>query len=163
MKTRRQLTLFLDPVAAEPLEILRKAFNPAQHALIKAHATLCREDELEALDLVIENIAKIQREPFTLEFGAPIRFSEGNGVLLPAIGDLSPFHQLRADILRGIFENPRIQEPHITLIHPRNASCTDAIFAQIQQAALPRTFVFSKISLIEQEIGKVWKVLPAFE
>ena len=44
MITRRQASLYL--YDAWIVEGLRKRFNPAQAALIPAHITLCREDEV---------------------------------------------------------------------------------------------------------------------
>ena len=46
--TRRQLTLFVPHAEAAPIEALRATLDPVQHALIAAHVTLCREDELAA-------------------------------------------------------------------------------------------------------------------
>ncbi|MCB0517711.1 MAG: 2'-5' RNA ligase family protein [Lewinellaceae bacterium] len=144
------------------MERIRQAFNPAQFALIKSHVTLCREDELEDLERVIRNLKNLKHDCITIEFGDPIRFSEGKGVLLPAMGGLADFQKLRKKILHGLVENPRKPEPHITLLHPRNATCTDEIFSQIQQTDFPRRIEFCKISLIEQEVGEAWQVLEEF-
>ena len=157
--TRRQLTLFVEPAEAEAIEQIRRRFNPVQHALIAAHVTLCREDELEPLEQLLANLAELSFSPITIDFGPVIRFSEGCGVMLPAVGANTAFHQLRRQILRGLTDNPRNAEAHITLMHPRNAVCTDEIFAQIQTSQLPRRLVFSTVSLIEQELHQPWQIL----
>ncbi|AEE54176.1 2'-5' RNA ligase family protein [Haliscomenobacter hydrossis] len=159
---RIQLSLFVDESASSSIESIRATFNPAQYVLIPAHVTLCREDELEQIDQVIQNLQRLNQDSITIDFGPVIRFSEGKGVLIPAIGPNESFQQLRANILQGIIENPRLPEPHITLMHPRNATCTDEIFAQIAQYSLPRKITFKKISLIEQEIGMKWCILDEF-
>ncbi|HNM25996.1 MAG TPA: hypothetical protein PKL15_11220, partial [Saprospiraceae bacterium] len=52
---------------------------------------------------------------------------------------------------------------HITLMHPRNSTCTDAIFEEIKVLDFPRELVFGSICLIEQEGEHVWKVLQEVE
>jgi hypothetical protein len=56
---------------------------------------------------------------------------------------------------------PRRLEAHITLMHPRNATCTDAIFEEIRAHALPAQITFNTVSLIEQVDGGPWRVLQA--
>jgi 2'-5' RNA ligase superfamily len=162
-KTRTQLTLFINEKDAQIIEIIRQKFNPKQYALIKSHVTLCREDELDNVEQILHNLTHLNQNSITINFGNIIRFSDEKGVLMPAVGNLESFENLRKNILKGIIENPRIQEPHITLLHPRNAIYTDEIFAEIEKYDLPKVVKFTKISLIEQEIGQKWVVLKEFE
>jgi 2'-5' RNA ligase superfamily len=162
-KTRTQLTLFINEKDAQNIEEIRQKFNPKQYALIQSHVTLCREDELENIEQILHNLSNLNHNPITINFGNIILFSDKKGVLMPAVGSLEPFENFRKYILKGITENPRIQEPHITLLHPRNATCTDEIFAEIQKYDLPNVLSFTKISMIEQEIGEKWVVLKEFE
>ncbi len=159
---RIQLTLFVDEQASVTMERVRREFNPAQSALIKSHVTLCREDELTPLENVILNLQQRHFAAITIDFGSVIRFADGKGVLLPAIGNQDAFAALRTSILQGIVEKPRLQEPHITLMRPRNSTCTDDIFYQIQQHILPQQLTFRSICLIEQEPGKRWTVVAEF-
>lgn len=55
-KRRRQLTLFVDEKQSVTIESIRQKFNPQQYRLIKAHVTLCREDEIESIDTVLYNL-----------------------------------------------------------------------------------------------------------
>ena len=48
-------------------------------------------------------------------------------------------------------------------MHPRNSTCTDNIFGQIEKVGLPTKLKFKKISLIEQKDGGQWKILQEFE
>lgn len=159
---RIQLTLFLDADVSESIEHLRQTFNPEQYALIPAHVTLCREDELEQIEQIIQRIPVLELANVTVDFGQVARFSDGKGVMIPASGDNAPFQALRAQILQGFIEKPRRHEPHITLMHPRNSTCTDAIFEQIQKCHLPERITFRSISLIQQEMGQEWKILNVF-
>ncbi|MEQ1633746.1 MAG: hypothetical protein ABL997_15305 [Planctomycetota bacterium] len=43
---RTQLSLFVPPPHDVLVESVRAVVDPVQHALIPAHVTLCREDEL---------------------------------------------------------------------------------------------------------------------
>lgn len=160
---RIQLTLFASESESAELETLRRKFNPEQYALIQCHITLCREDELLPLDAVIRNLESLNLGQFRMELCRPLRFAEGKGVLIPAMDTDEIFQNLRKKILNGIIASPRIQEPHITLIHPRNGTCTDEIFEEIEKCEIPKSLLFKKISLIEQEAGMKWKILQEFE
>jgi hypothetical protein len=161
---RRQLTLFVAPGDAVTIDQIRQAFNPQQFDLINAHVTLCREDEIENLDQVISNLFSLtMTQPYIfIEFDKVARFDNGKGLLLPATNDNKEFDDLRRQVLSGLTDHPRKQKAHITLMHPRNSTCTDAIFNQVETIKLPTKLIFKKISLIEQKDGGKWNVLHEF-
>lgn len=159
---RRQLTLFLEATEAEPIENVRRSYNQAQFQLIKSHITLCREDEIEAFHTVEANLSKLSMGRFVLKTGPLRRFGEGKGVLLSVVDEEGRFQELRKQVLKIGDANPRQHDAHITLMHPRNSSCNDAIFAAIQQVSFPQQVTIAKISLIEQEIGQKWNVLQEY-
>jgi 2'-5' RNA ligase len=161
--TRIQLTLFLNSTISETIETIRQKYNPIQFELIKSHVTLCREDELENIDQVLENLQQLKNKPITITFKKVNRFSEGKGVLIPTSLNNKSFDELRAAVLKRIIENPRNHEPHITLMHPRNSNCTDSIFQELKRVELPKKIVFDTISLIEQKKGEKWKVLKEYQ
>jgi 2'-5' RNA ligase len=160
---RRQLTLFVEQKDAETIEQVRQKFNPGQFELIKSHVTLCREDEIQDLEQVIANLLFLTQPDIIIEFGAVTMFNNKKGVLLPAKTDNIEFQKLRRKILLGINDNPRVQEPHITLMHPGNSTCTDNIFGQIEKIGFPTRLKFKRISLIEQKGGGQWHILQEFE
>jgi 2'-5' RNA ligase len=162
-KKRIQLTCFVSEPESQPIEDIRKKFNPLQCNLIQAHVTLCREDELVEIERVMNNLMYLNARSVAVHFGKVTRFFDGQGVYIPAIDNDQAFQELRKSILKGIIEQPRLHEPHITLMHPRNSTCTDSIFEQIEQQHLPSRIVFRKISLIEQEIGEKWRILKEFD
>lgn len=160
--TRKQLTFFISP-PNESIETIRSTYDPIQKSLIDAHITLCRDEEMDILEQLILNIRQLKnKKPLTLQFGTPQRFNEGKGLWLPATGNMEEYHELRKSILNGIIETPREPLPHITLIHPRNASCTDDIFNTIMSYSLPAACSFTEISLIEQRNGGKWELLDTF-
>ncbi len=161
--TRKQLTLFIDESTSHIIENFRKEFNPLQYHIIKSHVTLCREDELEQIEKICLNLRNIHTRFITIHFGNIIRFANNKGLMIPAFTKNSSFIKLRKNILQNIIEKPSIQEPHITLIHPRNGTCTNEIFKQMENHCFPSSITFKKVSLIEQEIGKPWNILEEFE
>ena len=161
-ESRRQLTLFIyEPNGA--IEKIRAAFNPGQFNLIPAHITLCREDEIEPIEPVIENLkSTCLTGPLRIEFGPVERFGDGKGVFLPGKLENPGFDELRKDVLNGIIGFPRNHRPHITLMHPRNSTCTDELFERIKEYTLPAVLIFDTISLIEQRDCRPWTVLEQF-
>jgi hypothetical protein len=133
-----------------------------QQQLIASHVTLCREDELAPLDIILTHLQQLRFAPITVQFGAVKRFDDGKGVMLPALGENAAFHQLRAAVLQPINTTPRLHEPHLTLMHPRNATCTDDIFEVIQAAQLPQLLTFKSITLIQQCSSGKWQSLQHF-
>jgi len=114
------------------------------------------------MKLIVANLSRLDCGPVTINFGPVIQFSEGKGVMIPALEENEAFHALRARILHGIVAQPRRHEPHITLMHPRNSTCTDAMFEEIKRVALPERVRFERICLIEQEMGKPWQIIDVF-
>lgn len=160
---RRQLTLFVDPKNAENIERIRTVFNPMQSAIIKSHVTLCREDEIAAIEQVLAKLHQLPLSAITIEFGAVVRFDNGKGVLLPAKGNNTAYQNLRKQILSGLIDNQKKPAPHITLMHPRNSTCTDDIFEELFTINLSSKLTFKSISLIEQKDGGQWEILQNFE
>ncbi len=161
MEIRRQLTLFLQKESSEVVEEIRKKFNPKQFELIKAHVTLCREDEIENLESILTNLASLKEKSITIRFEKPERFDNGKGVYLKS-DDAQEYHKLRQQILKTIINSPRKQTPHITLMHPRNSICDNEIFEEISDKKFPLDFTFNEISLIEQEKRGRWKLIKTF-
>jgi 2'-5' RNA ligase len=161
-KIRRQLTLFTG-YQAPIIEAIRAEFNPVQFNLIPTHITLCRENEIEHLEMVIANIRSIQaRKPIKIQFDRVETFADGKGVWMPAKIDNPEFETLRAAVLKGLDHVPCGYRAHLTLMHPRNSSCTDKIFERLQKFKLPAELYFDKISLIEQCNGNKWSVIEEF-
>ena len=159
---RRQLTLFVSKDDAATIEAIRRKYNLKQRELIDCHVTLCREDEIENIDGVLHNLANLTKRSLLIYFGRVTRFNDGKGVLIPATNENEAFHELRKQVLKGVNDNPKRHEPHITLMHPRNSTCTDKIFEEIEQVNLPSQLIFKSISLIEQVDGGQWKTLKTF-
>ncbi|WP_445737605.1 2'-5' RNA ligase family protein [Mariniflexile sp.] len=162
-KIRTQLTLFVREIENFEIEKIRKTYNIEQYKLIKSHITLCRDDELNQLEKIKLNLEKLNFNSFFIYLGNPILFSNGRGVLIPIIGNHLEFQNLRRQILSGTNENPRNQEPHITLMHPGNSTCTNETFKIIQNTNFPAILKLDKINLIEQTNGDKWSILQEYK
>lgn len=155
---RTQLTLFVPAPERAPLEALRQRLDPVQAALIPAHLTLCREDEIAAQDAddLIARIRTWPHGPLTLAFGAPQRF-QGHGVLLPCVQGADVFQQLR----RWLLADPtaRQHHAHLTLAHPRNPRAAGNSDAALAGAPTSMHLLFMQVALIQQAGVQAWRVL----
>lgn len=157
---RRQLTLFVDEPWRSRLQQLRVVLDPVQAALIPAHVTLCRDDEVASLDDVTfaERATAWPHGPLPLSFGAPQR-AEGHGVLLRCVHGAAVFHTLRQWMLHDA--EARELGAHLTLAHPRNPRAignTDDVLAAVPQAL---ALTFATVALIEQHGSTPWTVRRA--
>ncbi len=160
MTRRRQATLYLPLPNSDRVESLRSQFNRDQFELIRAHVTLCREDEVSDWGELASRLLDLGRIEVELEFGMPIR--DNNLVYLPAIGSTDSFDSLRNAILASKRSLPRKHSPHITLIHPRNGLCTDAVFDEITAQSEPFAINFRCVTMIEQVHAERWRELATF-
>lgn len=160
MTSRRQATLYLPLPEAAAIERLRSAYNPVQHGLIRAHVTLCREDEVVDWDDLATRLRQIGPISVSLSFGAPIR--SAGLVYLPTVGPTTSFDELRIALLARPGVAVRTHSPHITLVHPRNGSCSDASFAKIEQEYVPFSATFRSVTLIAQADGGPWQDLETY-
>ncbi|KFN43064.1 2'-5' RNA ligase family protein [Arenimonas oryziterrae] len=160
-KVRLQLSLYLSPSQSAAVEALRAVLDPVQHRLIPAHVTLCREDELAALDLAAlgAKFADADLPPLTLHFGRPEAFHE-HGILLPCIDGEADFHQRRERILAT--SPVRHQAAHITLAHPRNPKAAGNHLDRALQLPQELCFTFTSVCLIRQQGASPWQVLETF-
>lgn len=154
---RRQLTLFVAEPERTPLEALRARADPVQHALIAAHVTLVRDEDVADWSVVRERFAALEPLPLELCFGPPACF-EGGGVGLTACAATAAFHGLRARLLAGQPGALRVQVPHLTLLHPRNQARWGMTPAEVLVQPLPGRLTFEPVAWIEQSPGEPWRV-----
>lgn len=161
VNTRRQLSMYVPAAEGARLESLRQELDPVQAALIPAHVTLCREDELvQWFDSEVE--ARLQAsaaKPLTLSFGPPVIF-QGHGILLPCVAGEREFHEVRSQVLAT--STIRRHAPHITLAHPRNPPSANRSIANAMRLPYPLSYTFVTIASIEQVGDAPWRVLRVF-
>ena len=152
--TRRQLTLFLPPAQQAIVEPIRQRLDPRQHALVPAHVTLCRDDELPSLDVVDRRLADLGAFAFTMRFSGPQRLADGAILLRPTLGTDS-YQRVRQSILGS---SAKVHGAHITLLHPRHATDSTFDLSEIAPLLTGLTATFRIISLIEQCGQGPWRV-----
>ncbi len=158
MVVRRQASLFWYDVPE--VEEIRSLYNPEQARLIPAHVTLVREDEVEDWEELEDRIRNRTSMSISIALGDPLW--ENGLVYLPCIGSTEEFDAMREYLLTHSGRAPRKHLPHVTLIHPRNGTCTDEIFATIRQQLGPMVATFREIALIEQVDGGPWTCLSRY-
>lgn len=157
---RHQLSLYAPDPQRAAIDAVRALLDPVQHALIPAHVTLCREDELAAIDAATLAIHIARAAPMTLHFGAPQHF-DGHGILMPCVAGEADFHALRQQVLAR--EDVRHSSPHLTLAHPRNPRAPGNDLANAMALHAGITLRFEQAHLIEQVDGGAWQVLATFD
>lgn len=154
MPTRRQATLFLPPSSAENVEAIRASFNPVQASLIRAHVTLCREDEVTDWEQFKSQMSLVRPLSLQLTFSHLVR--EGD-LVYAGVEDSHKFHELRNQVLSAKPGTTRKHDPHLTLVHPRNGKCSDDTYAKLQTQFKPFTANLDTITIIEQVDGGIWQ------
>lgn len=156
---RRQITLFVPGSERSRIDAIRQRYNPAQFALIAAHVTLCRDEEVLEWSVLQARARQMAFIDISLSFGPPVQ--DDNFVYLPAVGPTDDFHELRVRILDD--EHCRRQDPHITLVHPRNGTCTATQFETIRSfIGSEFTVPFRGLTFIEQFAGAPWRRVCSF-
>ncbi|HBK47462.1 MAG TPA: hypothetical protein DDZ67_13725 [Xanthomonadaceae bacterium] len=151
---RRQLTLFLPPDQRAIVEPIRQRLDPRQHAIIAAHVTLCRDDELVPWQALGRRLARLGEFSLTMQFGEPQVLPDGCVLLRPTHG-MEQYQHLRQAILGS---SANAHGAHVTLLHPRNAAGVIHDLAEIVPVLTGLTATFRTITLIEQPGPGPWSV-----
>ena len=159
--TRKQLILFVPSTKRSMIEYVRSTYDPKASDLIDAHVTLVREHEVNDWELIGQKLKELTAIHIPLQFKPPFR-PNGGGVLLLANGNSKEYYQYREYLLERQPGEVYEQKPHITLMHPRTSTSTNAQFSLIAKLMLPQEITFTEISIIEQEQGKPWNELHKF-
>lgn len=158
LEQRKQITLFVPEPFRSQIDPIRQRFNLVQYSLIAAHVSLCREDEVNDWATIQATARQITSINISLSFGTPTR--ENNLVYLPVVGSTNDFDELRRRILDDA--NCRKQQPHITLIHPRNGTCSIQQFELICELAKEWTITFHNLTFIKKIGDSPWRNLCTF-
>jgi hypothetical protein len=155
---RRQLTLFLPPEQRAVVEPFRQRLDPRQHALIPAHVTLCRDDELADWPTLERRLSDLGAFSLTLRFGAP-QVLPGGCILLRPTHGAEQYQELRRFLLGS---SAPIHGAHVTLLHPRHATGATPDLTEIATALAGLTATIRTIALIEQHDSNPWQLLREY-
>lgn len=152
--TRRQLSLILPEAQRAIVEPIRQRLDPIQHALIPAHVTLCRDDELPMPGELAERLRRLGDVSITMAFGEPEELPDGC-VLVRQRSGSGAFQALRRTILGP---SARVYDGHLTLLHPRNATGVLHNLARIARELDGLVVTFQTVCLVEQSGCEPWQV-----
>ena len=155
---RRQLTLFLPTEQRSFVEPIRQKLDPQQHAIIPAHVTLCRDDELADWHIISQRLSSLGDFAITMQFGRPQVLPDGCVLLRPTSG-MEQYQDLRQSIL-GLSAN--VHGAHLTLLHPRNAAGVTYDLVEIASSLAGLAATFNSIALIEQYDSGPWLVQQTY-
>lgn len=152
--TRRQLSLLVPEAQRAVIEPIRRRLDPIQHALIPAHVTLCRDNELPDLRILAQRLENLTAFSFTMTFSAPAELPDGCVLMRPTSG-LEEYQELRRAILGP--EAAR-HDAHLTLLHPRNATGAIPNLTAIGREVSGLSVTFKTIALIVQRGCDPWDI-----
>jgi 2'-5' RNA ligase len=118
------LTIFVPSPAAEPIEAVRRRWDPVMAAQIAAHVTVVYPREAPRVELLAERVRAASRliRPFRLRLGAVACFERPEDGVYVAVEDVEGgYRRLREQVLRPPFR-PVEFPPHVTLVHPRTSA-----------------------------------------
>lgn len=97
------------------VDLVRRKLDPQQHAIIRAHVTLCRDEELTLRKSVSERLAGLGDISLTMQFGDPELLADGC-ILMLTTDEVDQHHQMRQSILGT---SVRDHGTPITMLYPR--------------------------------------------
>ena len=160
LETRRQLSLFIPEPWGSVVDSVRAQADPVQHALIPAHATLVRDEDVDDWSVVRVRLNLLGPIRMELSVGE-VQGCDYDGAYLPLEGPTHEYDRLRQVLL---FDQPgcsRTQAPHITLMHPRNRANFGMQFANLKAVKFPPAVTFDQVVMIAQSRGRPWKVVAS--
>ena len=155
---RTQLSLFVSGPSLDRLERIRKLVDPTQAALIPAHVTLCRDEEVQLLSPSLIGSRLETQPPILIEFDI-VKQVGGHGLILRSTDSHDGFKRLRRRVLGP---DSKRSDAHITLAHPRNPRAKGNTLDAVD-IALPISVSFDKAVLIVQDTTDTpWRITYEF-
>ena len=155
---RTQLSLFVSEPTLNRLEHIRQLVDPTQAALIPAHVTLCRDEEVQFLSPSLIGSRLETQPPILIEFRT-VEQVDGHGLILRITDSQDGFQRLRRCVLGP---DAKRSDAHITLAHPRNPKVNGNRLGAVD-IALPVSVLFDKAVLIVQDtMDTPWRITYEF-
>lgn len=140
------------------MEPIRQRLDPRQYAIIPAHVTLCRDDELLAWQEIGPRLAALGEFAILMQFGEPQVLADGCLLLRPTHG-MEQYRELRRAVLGA---SANAHDAHITLLHPRHAAGVAYNLSDIAPKLAGLKAIFRTVALIEQHSPGPWLVRREF-
>lgn len=155
-------TLFVGGVSAEPIERIRRRWDPGLAGQIAAHVTVAYPDEAASLEQLVvrARAAAARTEPVRLRMGRAMRTPDA----VPWVGiEVADFEggwrRLRELIAPESAGRPDVT-PHITVVHPRHSTLGAQAWEEI--VLWPGgTFTARELAITAFD-GSVWRTIDGF-
>lgn len=159
--TKHHATLFVDPAVSEPIEDLRRRWDPEMARQIAAHVTLVYPWEAPDPELIGEWVqsAALAQPRFRLRLGPLDRHDSPDGVGCGfAVLDVDGGHSaLRSRIASSTFVRGD-GDPHVTVVHPRTSRLGEAAWEALSAQALEVEFWVRDVAITAWD-GSAWPTL----
>jgi len=142
-------TIFLPALVAQPIEGVRRAWDPVMAGQIAAHVTVAYPQEAPLAKMLGERVqaASATMTPFRLRLGTIACFERPEGGVYVEVEDPDGgYNRLRAALLGPPFL-PLDFPPHVTLIHPRTSTRGPAFWEQRPHHQYELEFTVGEIAI----------------
>jgi len=153
-------TLFLEGAAGEPIEALRRRWDPALASQIGAHVTLAYPAETGSLGELIERGRQAASDcaPFTVRLGEAVRRDGAHAWVGVEVIDVEGgWARLRRLVVSDSHARSDIA-PHVTIVHPRHSNLGVAAWDAVRTAGLEGTFSVEEAAITAFD-GRTWRTI----
>ena len=156
---RHHVTAFVDPAVSEPVEKLRRRWDPQMAAQIAAHVTLVYPEEIPGPASLLERAAAAAAStaPFDLETGPAFYDGSPSGGVFLQVRDRGG--GLRAFRAAAVPAGSMIGfPPHITIVHPRTSGLGEQAWAELAACSPSIRFTVTCVAITATD-GHRWPAL----
>jgi 8-oxo-dGTP pyrophosphatase MutT (NUDIX family)/2'-5' RNA ligase len=153
-------TLFLGGAAAEPIEALRRRWDPALASQIGAHLTVAYPGETGPVGELIDRARRAASDcaPFTVRLGQVVRRAGAHDwVGVEVIDTDGGWARLRRLLVPDADARGDVA-PHITIVHPRHSNLGVEAWEAVRSAELAATVSFDDVAVTAFD-GRAWSTV----
>jgi 8-oxo-dGTP diphosphatase len=153
-------TIFLDADVAEPIEELRRRWDPALESQISAHVSVAYPSEAGSIDDLVERMqsAATTVGRFELVLDSPVhRAGQHWWVGMEIVDPDDGWRRLR-DLLVPPARQDAGVEPHVTVVHPRHSNLGEHAWQTIADLKIGARFAVTEIAVTAFD-GRRWRKL----
>jgi len=157
--TRHHVTAFVDPAVSEPVEELRRRWDPQMARQIAAHVTVVYPEEIPGPARLEKQAAAAASTtaPFYLETGPAFYDRSPSGGVFLQVHDLDG--GLRAFRAAVVPAGSTISfPPHITIVHPRTSGLVEQAWDELAACPLSIRFMVTCVAITAFD-GDRWPAL----
>ncbi len=157
--TRHHVTAFVDPAVSEPVEELRRRWDPHMARQIAAHVTVVYPEEISGSASLEKQAAAAAAitAPFDLETGPAFCDGSPSGGVFLQVHDVDG--GLRAFRAAAVPPGSAVSfPPHITIVHPRTSRLGERAWAELAACSLRIRFTVTCVAITAFD-GDRWPAL----